>query len=32
MPPKYGSWNTIYRRFRQWSEAGVWETIAVTLA
>lgn len=24
--------NTIYRRFRRWSEAGVWETIAVTLA
>ncbi|WP_443025139.1 transposase [Sphingomonas sp. QA11] len=32
MPPKYGSWNTIYRRFRRWSEAGVWETVAVTLA
>jgi transposase len=30
--PKYGSWNTIYRRFRRWSEAGVWETVAVTLA
>lgn len=32
MPPKYGSWNTIYRRFRRWSEAGVWEIVAVTLA
>jgi transposase len=32
VPPKYGSWNTIYRRFRRWSEAGVWETGAVTLA
>ena len=32
VPPKYGSWNTIYRRFRRWSEAGVWETVAVTLA
>lgn len=30
--PKYGSWNTIYRRFRRWSEAGVWEIVAVTLA
>jgi len=29
VPPKYGSWNTIYRRFRRWSEAGVWETVAV---
>jgi transposase len=32
VPSKYGSWNTIYRRFRRWSEAGVWETVAVTLA
>lgn len=32
VPPKYGSWNTIYRRFRRWSEAGVWKTVAVTLA
>ncbi len=28
VPPKYGSWNTIYRRFRRWSEAGVWETVS----
>jgi transposase len=32
VPPKYGNWNTIYRRFRRWSEAEVWETMAVTLA
>jgi transposase len=32
VPPKYGSWNTIYRRFRRWSEAGVWEMVAVALA
>jgi transposase len=32
VPPKYGNWNTIYRRFRRWSEAGVWETVSVTLA
>lgn len=32
VPPKYGNWNTIYRRFRRWSEAGVWEAVAVTLA
>lgn len=31
VPPKYGSWNTIYRRFRRWSEAGIWETVAVTV-
>lgn len=32
VPPKYGNWNTIDRRFRRWSEAGIWETVAVTLA
>nr|WP_230772502.1 IS5 family transposase [Sphingomonas sp. Leaf4] len=32
VPPKYWNWNTIYRRFRRWSEAGVWEIVAVTLA
>jgi transposase len=32
VPPKYGNWNTIYRRFRRWSEAGVWEAVSVTLA
>ncbi|WP_199897741.1 transposase [Acetobacter okinawensis] len=32
VPPKYGNWNTIYRRFRRWSEAGVREVVAVTLA
>ncbi|QMV28429.1 transposase [Brucella sp. BO3] len=23
VPPKYGNWNIIYRRFRRWREAGV---------
>ncbi len=32
VPPKYGNWNTIYRRFRRWSEAGIWEAVSVTLA
>ncbi|WP_202392099.1 IS5 family transposase [Pontixanthobacter gangjinensis] len=32
VPPKYGNWNTIYRRFRRCSEAGVWEAVSVTLA
>uniref|UniRef100_UPI0035BBA678 transposase n=1 Tax=Brucella grignonensis TaxID=94627 RepID=UPI0035BBA678 len=27
VPPKYGNWNTIYRRFRRWSEDGVWEAV-----
>jgi transposase len=32
VPPKYESWNTIYRRFRRSSEAGVCEIVAVMLA
>lgn len=31
MPPKYGNWNTIYRRFLRWNEAGVWEAVALML-
>lgn len=30
--PKYGNWNTIYRHFRRWSKAEVWEAVSVTLA
>ena len=32
VPPKYGNWNTIYRRFRRWNDDGVWEAVAVQLA
>lgn len=32
VPPKYGNWNMVYRRFRRWSEVGVWEALPVTLA
>ena len=32
VPPRYGNWNTIYGRFRRWSEAGVWEALSVSLA
>jgi transposase len=32
VPEKYGKWMTVYQRFRRWSEAGVWEAVAATLA
>lgn len=32
VPEKYGKWMTVYQRFRRWSRAGIWETVATTLA
>ena len=32
LPERYGNWNSIYRRFRRWCQAGVWEAAATTLA
>lgn len=32
VPERYGKWMTVYQRFRRWSEAGVWEAVASTLA
>jgi transposase len=32
LPEKYGKWMMVYQRFRRWSEAGVWEVVAMALA
>ena len=24
LPPRFGTWNTIYQRFSRWSRKGVW--------
>lgn len=24
LPSRYGSWNTVYSRFRRWTQRGVW--------
>jgi transposase len=32
VPEKYGKWMTVYQRFRRWSEAGIWQVVAMTLA
>ncbi len=24
LPPEYGAWNTVYRRFSDWAKKGVW--------
>lgn len=32
VPERYGHWNSIWRCFRRWSEAGIWEAAATALA
>jgi len=32
VPEKYRNWMTVYQRCRRWSQAGIWEAVATTLA
>ena len=27
MPPRFGNWNSIHRRFSRWAKKGIWEQI-----
>ncbi len=31
LPEQYGSWRTVYSRFRRWQHAGVWERVLTAL-
>lgn len=32
VPERYGRWNSVYRRFRRWAQAGVFEAMLEALA
>ena len=27
LPERFGLWNSVYRRFRRWAKAGVWQKV-----
>lgn len=31
LPAQFGSWKTVYSRFRRWQRAGVWDRVLATL-
>jgi transposase len=32
LSPSFGKWNSVWKRFRRWAKAGVWERIMAALA
>ncbi len=32
LPEEYGSWNSIYSRFRRWSARGIWKAVFAALS
>lgn len=31
LPPHFGAWNSVFRRYRRWQEAGVWQQLSEAL-
>jgi transposase len=32
LPREYGTWNTVYKRYARWCEAGVWDRLLVAIS
>ena len=32
LPERFGPWKSVYNRFRNWSEAGIWELLFAALS
>lgn len=32
MPEKYGHWNTVYKRYADWGELGIWQGLLAQMA
>jgi len=31
LPKRFGSWNSVYSRFRRWAQRGVWDSVLAEL-
>ena len=32
LPPEYGKWSSVHRRFKRWADKGVWDMLFQTLS